>query len=169
MSYIDITNDRYPISEQDIRNLFPLMSFSQGAFNPPEEYMWVFPTPQPLYDPISQFVREIAPTVSSKNTWEQQWEVIDLDPEQIAVNIEAKRVAAIPRSVSPRQIKQALTRAGLRQQVEDAVAAGDQDLKDWYAESTDFERMNQHVLDMAVTLGVTERQLDDLFTLAGTL
>lgn len=72
-------------------------------------------------------------------------------------------------SVSPRQIRQALTRAGLRSSVEAAVAAGDQDTKDWYEFATVFERANPHVVAMGTALGVTEQQLDDLFTLAGSL
>lgn len=83
--------------------------------------------------------------------------------------IEAERKARVPASVSPRQIRQALTRTGLRSQVEAAVAAGDQDLKDWWEFATDFQRANPHVLAMAAALGVTERQLDDLWTLAAGL
>ena len=72
-------------------------------------------------------------------------------------------------SVSPRQIRMALSRAGLRTQVESAVAAGDQDLKDWYEFSTEFERVNPQVLLMSAALGVSEAQLDDLWALAATL
>ena len=75
----------------------------------------------------------------------------------------------IPQSVSPRQIRQALTRAGLRDGVEAAVAAGDQDTKDWYEFATVFERSNPHVVAMGTALGVSELQLDELFTLAATL
>jgi hypothetical protein len=71
--------------------------------------------------------------------------------------------------VSPRQIRQALTRAGLRASVESAVAAGDQDLKDWWEFSTTFERLNPQVTAMGAALGVSDAQLDDLWTLASTL
>ena len=71
--------------------------------------------------------------------------------------------------VSPRQIRQALTRAGLRTAVETAVAAGDQDLKDWWEFSTTFERLNPQVTAMGAALGVSDTQLDDLWTLASTL
>ena len=72
-------------------------------------------------------------------------------------------------AVSPRQIRQALTLAGLRASVEAAVAAGDQDTKDWYEYSTSFERLNPQVVAMGVALNVTPTQLDDLWILAGTL
>lgn len=71
--------------------------------------------------------------------------------------------------VSPRQIRQALTIAGIRAQVEAAVQAGDQDLKDWYEYSTTFERDNAQVTAMGQALGQTEAQLDALWQLAATL
>lgn len=78
-------------------------------------------------------------------------------------------VVMVPQVVSPRQIRQALTRMNLRAQVEAAVAAGSQDLQDWWAYATEFDRTNSHVIDMGTALGVTERQLDDLWILAASL
>lgn len=72
-------------------------------------------------------------------------------------------------NVSPRQIRQALTRAGLRSQVESAISAGDQDTKDWYEFATEFDRSNPRVVAMGVALGVSTQQLDDLWKLAATL
>lgn len=95
--------------------------------------------------------------------------VVPWSAEEIAANIEAKRIQAIPASVSPRQIRQALTAASLRTSVESAVAAADQDTKDWYEFATAFERQHPMVIALATALGITERQLDDLFTLAGSL
>ena len=71
--------------------------------------------------------------------------------------------------VTPRQIRMALTRAGLRAQVEAAVAAGDQDLKDWYEFSTTFQRAQPLVAQMGTALGQTSAQLDALWQLAATL
>jgi len=71
--------------------------------------------------------------------------------------------------ISPRQIRQALTRAGLRTAVEAAVAAGDQDLKDWYEFSTAFERLNPQVVAMGEALSVSPASLDDLWTLGESL
>lgn len=71
--------------------------------------------------------------------------------------------------ISPRQIRMALTRSGLRAAVEAAVAAGDQDLKDWYEFSTAFERKNSQVTAMGMALGVTESQLDELWLLGASL
>ena len=71
--------------------------------------------------------------------------------------------------ISPRQIRMALTRAGLREAVEAAVAAGDQDIKDWYEFSITFERNNAQVEAMAVTLSVSSEDLDGLWALGVTL
>lgn len=77
--------------------------------------------------------------------------------------------AVVPQSVSPRQIRQALTRAGLRASVEAAVAAGDQDTKDWYEFATFFERSNPVVAALGAALNVSDAQLDNLWILAATL
>ena len=85
------------------------------------------------------------------------------------VVVQATPAAAQVVPISPRQIRQALSRAGLRASVEAAVAAGDQDLKDWYEFSTAFERTNAQVTAMGTALGVTEQQLDDLWALGASL
>ncbi len=86
-------------------------------------------------------------------------------------NYVAPPIAApvVPQSISPRQLRQALTRAGLRAGVEAAVLAGDQDTKDWYEFATAFERNHPRVAAMAAALGVSEQSLDDLWILAETL
>lgn len=74
-----------------------------------------------------------------------------------------------PLSVTRRQFKQALTRIGLRAAVEAAISAADQDTKDWYADSLNFERSNPVMNGMAVALGKTPEDIDNLFRLAATL
>ena len=71
--------------------------------------------------------------------------------------------------ISPRQIRMALSRAGLRTAVESAVAGGDQDLKDWYEFSTAFERNNPQVIAMGEALGQSSEALDALWQLGATL
>ena len=71
--------------------------------------------------------------------------------------------------LTPRQIRMALTRVGLRAQVESAVAAGDQDLKDWWEQSLSFERGHVRVEAMRVALGQTPQMLDFLWALGETL
>lgn len=78
-------------------------------------------------------------------------------------------VPPVPASATRRQFKQALTRIGLRGAVESAIAAADQDTKDWYADSLNFERSNPVMNSMAVALGKTPADIDNLFRLAATL
>lgn len=71
--------------------------------------------------------------------------------------------------VSPRQIRQALSNVGLRTAVELAIAASNQDTKDWYEYGTSFERNHPQVIKMGVALGVSPSDLDNLWLLAATL
>ena len=74
-------------------------------------------------------------------------------------------VAPVPAKLTPRQFKQGLTLIGVRAAVEAAVKAADQDTKDWYRESTIFERDNAVMNSMAVALGKTPADIDNLFRL----
>ncbi len=124
----------------------------------------------PDYNPITQGLSALPP-VSNEGVWEQHFNVIELDPT-VAANNQAMidaQARAVWQNASPRQIRMALTRVGLRDDVEAAVAAGDQDLKDWWEFSTVYERTNAQVTAMGTALGQTETQLDDLWKLAVTL
>jgi hypothetical protein len=125
---------------------------------------------RPTYNPITQGL-SAQPCISNNGVWEQHFVVYDLDPAIAANNqsIIDAQARARWQTVSPRQIRQALTRAGLRTQVETAVAAGDQDLKDWWEFATSVERQNEHVVAMGAALGQTTEQMDQLFQLAATL
>lgn len=72
-------------------------------------------------------------------------------------------------NVTPRQIRQALNSLGLRSSVEAAVAAGNQDLKDWWEFSTYFGRTHPVVISMGQSLGQSEQDMDDLWELAASL
>lgn len=91
------------------------------------------------------------------------------DAEAAAIQEANKPVPAPITQISPRQIRMALTQLGLRNDVEAAIAAGDQDLKDWYQFSTFFARSHPQVLAMATALNVDAHELDNLWALAATL
>ena len=92
------------------------------------------------------------------------------EPSEAYTVEDSAPVIAVPIvPISPRQIRQALTRAGLRAAVEGAVAGGDQDLKDWWEFSTAFERLNPQVTAMGAALGQSPEQLDALWALGATL
>jgi hypothetical protein len=87
--YINTTTQQYPVSESEIRAAFPKVSFA-APFSPPDSYAWVFPAPQPAFDAVTHGVREIAPELTSKGTWEQRWETFALDPDVVTANQAAR-------------------------------------------------------------------------------
>lgn len=103
-NYINIQTNQYPISERDIRNAFPNTSFS-NPFKAPEEYQVVFPIPQPVFNPVVQTVREIAPVLTDKGTYEQQWEVISkfqeyTDEQDVVHTVQEQEDAALAANLS---------------------------------------------------------------------
>ena len=86
--YINKDTNEYPVNEAQIRALYPSTTFAR-PFNPGEPFAWVFPTPLPEYDPITQDVREIAPVLTALGTYEQSWEVYALSTEQAQDNLDA--------------------------------------------------------------------------------
>ena len=79
-----------------------------------------------------------------------------------------EEIPEIP-DITPRQIRMALSQLGLRAEVEAAVAAGDQDIKDWWNYSLTFERNHPEVAAMAAALHVNDVQLDAVWKLGGVL
>lgn len=65
--------------------------------------------------------------------------------------------------LTPRQVRLVLTAYGLRSAVEAAVLAADQNTKDTWEFSTMIERSNPLLIAMAISLGITSAQLDQLF------
>lgn len=109
----------------------------------------------------------IGPYIAQWNRPEPQPTQAEIEAAYPAAQAAAAR-AAIP-TVSPRQIRQALTIVGLRASVEAAVAASDQDTKDWWEFATEFERNHIKVVAMINALGVSDQQADDLWLLAASL
>jgi len=89
--YIQINTLQYPVSQQQIQANYPNTSFPT-PFVPPPVYAYVFPSPVPAYDPITQGYREIAPENIAPN-WYQRWQVYALTQQQIDANIAAKQVS----------------------------------------------------------------------------
>lgn len=74
----------------------------------------------------------------------------------------------VPASVTRRQFKRALTKSRIRAAFE-AAAAADPYTKDWYADSFTFERADPELAVVAVGIGKSEVDIDNLFKLAETL
>lgn len=101
MNYVNKITGEYPVTEAAIRLANPNTSFAI-PFLAPEEYAVVFATPAPDHDPIKEMVREVAPVLTEKGHYEQQWEVVALEPEQVAENIVAAKDRLIEAATSKR-------------------------------------------------------------------
>lgn len=108
MAYINTQTMQYPVSEQDIRNAYPNTSFT-NPFIPPENYVWVFPTPRPHIDnPITQFAREVAPVITNAG-WAQRWEIAPIffeyvDNDGNLHTVEEQETEAIARDESDKKL-----------------------------------------------------------------
>lgn len=169
MAYINLVTKQYPIQEQDIKNETPNTSFVT-SFVPPENYAWVFPTPQPTIDPLAQYVVEQKPIFTEKGFWEQQWQVQEFDPETVAKNKEEAFLAKRTNMVcTPWQIRKALNILSLRDAVEAAILQADQPTKDAYNYAQEFKRLDPLVISFGTILEKTDLELDELFILAMSL
>lgn len=179
MNYINTATGEYPVSESDIRAAYPNTSFPV-PFVAPEGYTLVFPAPQPEFNPVTQRVQETIPMLTAKGHYEQQWEVQEIFSTQaekdaaIAADIEAKRKASVPASVTRRQAKQALLLKGLLANVQPAIAAIPDAAQramiqiEW-DDSQVFDRDRPALIALGSALGLSDIQLDNLFIEASQL
>jgi len=97
--YINIITNQYSVSESEIRAQHPNTSFPQ-PFEPPDGYSWVFPTPQPTFNPIIEQAIETQPELTVKGHWEQRWNIVSkfveyTDETGTTHTIEAQQLAAL--------------------------------------------------------------------------
>jgi hypothetical protein len=71
--YINTETNTYPVSEQQIRELTPQMSYP-SPFVAPSPFEWVFPSPSPGYDSENEYIEEGFPE-SIDGKYYQTWEV----------------------------------------------------------------------------------------------
>lgn len=90
--FINTVTLEYPISETQIRQLFPNTSFS-SQFNPPSPYAPVFGIPEPVYNPDSQRIEQTTP-VMRNGKWEQAWKVVELSADQKTTKQQQKYLSA---------------------------------------------------------------------------
>ena len=93
---IKIDTHEYPVSEQDFINRHPDISFPTTIPYDDFGYAVVFPTPQPETD-WYHLAREIAPVLTDKGHWEQQWEIIEIQrtPEEVTAKQRSDILAQI--------------------------------------------------------------------------
>ena len=85
MAYININTSAYPVSENEIRLQNPNTAFPD-PFSPSDDYAWVFPSPQPEYNPVTSFVYEGAPLFVD-GIYYQTWSIGALETEQVQANM----------------------------------------------------------------------------------
>jgi len=177
MKYIN-TESLLVHSEQEIRSIFSNTSFGV-PFIAPEIYALVFSTPKPFFNEVTQSAQESTPVLTSKGHYEEQWVIVELFETQeereaaIANDVEAKRKAKVPQVVTMRQARLALLQANLLPAVTGAINSLPSPQKEaasieWEYSQT-VERSRGFVLTLGAALGLTDLELDNLFTLAGTL
>lgn len=84
--YLNTLTGQYPLTESDIKQSYPNTSFPT-PFQPPGEYVFVFPVPAPVTTRL-EIAREVFPTLTEKDTFEQVWEVVDIQVDMAADAIE---------------------------------------------------------------------------------
>jgi hypothetical protein len=87
----------------------------------------------------------------------------DIFPETLTIEQE------FPYTVTSRQLRMALSKLNLRSLVDSAVAAGSQDLKDYWEYNPVFDRRSPLVEDLIRTVGKTDADADAVWQLAATL
>jgi len=88
-AYINTETLQYPLTENDIKVLFPNTSFSV-PFSPPEGFALVFHTPHPACNDDIEYCIEGAPE-NTGNHWEKRWTVIPRTLEDINARRESLR------------------------------------------------------------------------------
>lgn len=63
------------ITQYEFKGLFSNTSFGATINYLDYGYAVVFPSPQPEHNQVIEYCKEIAPVLTPKGTWEQQWEI----------------------------------------------------------------------------------------------
>jgi hypothetical protein len=103
-------------TEHEIRSAHPNTSFAT-PFSP-DGYAVVFDVPQPTYDKYSETVQQGLPVLTSKGHWEQTWNIIQLEGDQL-IDAQAQKVedekakikadiAALEATITPRRTREAI-------------------------------------------------------------
>jgi hypothetical protein len=185
MTYINTTTGEYPVTERQIKEANPNVSFPK-PFVPTSEYKLVFSAPKPEHTAIIQTAREVTPILTDKGHYEQQWEVVDTfsdyTDEEGVLHTKAEQEAAaqlaafkatVPTAVSMRQARLALLGTNKLADVDAAIAAMPSPQKEaaqieWeYA--TEVKIDSELVLGLITALGLTEQETDELFIQAASL
>ena len=184
VAYINTETQQYPVTETQIRELFPNVSFPV-PFVPPNNFAPVFPVPQPSYDPVVQVAIDGKPVLTEKGHYEQTWVITDkftdyrdengvlhTKEEQEADAIAQDLKSKTPATVTMRQARLALLDLDLLSSIDEAINAMPEPDKtkakiEWEYAAV-VERNSDWVSDLGQQLGLSDTQIDALFRLAAT-
>lgn len=141
---------------------YPVQQFCDSEVLDRLDIIWQKePAPPADYSPETHTRREII---------ESPFVVYERKSDEQIAAVMADRARAQAAVCDPWQLRKALTATGLRQAVEDAVAAStDQSLKDGWEFAPRFRSDDPFMLAMGAALGKSESEIRDLIALAATL
>ena len=184
MNYINTETNQYPISDREIKEMFPQVSFP-SPFTPPDQFKVVFASPVPEHNVVIQTAREGKPVLTAKGHYEQTWVIVDRfadyrDEDGVLHTKEEQEANAIaqdlksktPATVTMRQARLALLDLDLLSSIDEAINAMPEPDKtkakiEWEYAAV-VERNSDWVSDLGQQLGLSDVQIDDLFRLAAT-
>ena len=184
MNYINTETNQYPISEREIKEMFPQVTFP-SPFTPPDHFKVVFASPVPEHNAVIQVAREGEPVLTDKGHYEQTWVITDkftdyrdengvlhTKEEQEADAIAQDLKSKTPATVTMRQARLALLDLDLLSSIDEAINAMPEPDKtkakiEWEYAAV-VERNSDWVSDLGQQLGLSDVQIDALFRLAAT-
>lgn len=164
--FIKLDTLDYPLDEVNVRSHFPNVSFP-AEFVAPDGFASVEETDKPEFNPITQFLTEGRPLLVS-GVWKQTWTVVEIYPSQ-SQRDQAIWLASVPQELDAATIRQAMSALEWRSEFEGAVAASDQDTKDWWEFSASHQRRGAKLVAVAGQIGKSSADLDELFTAGDAL
>ena len=170
MPYIHGPTKTFPVSARDVESTFPNTSFPRDAAArdvafADRGYHRVEDASAPEFDSAThRLLRHTAPTLND-GVWSLGWDVIPLTQEEISSNLTAWRENT---SVTPRQMRQALLKVGLLDDIEAMMPNLPRKVRIDWEYSILMERNNPQwdKLGAGMTPPKTPEDIDDIFRLA---
>lgn len=149
--------------------LFPFPK--DGIDFPDEEIWWVHETPEPEYDPETQYVEEGEPEYVDER-WQQTWEIKEIPPESeppVPVEVEGWQ-AEVAMRATPVPTDLEVTVWG---RVQELIAAMSEGIEKITAQTVlkrgKIRRDSPMLAQLAPLVPLTDEQVDDLMRLAASI
>lgn len=158
----------YPYSPERLRADNPQVSYPKDiSISLLNEYdvFEVEEVAQPAYNAITQDLFEDPPLLV-ENIWTQQWRIETVSTEIAETRLNNWRSDLI---VSPRQARLALNSVGLLSTVEAWIYTSDDNTKIDWEFATEIRRDWPPITACAISLGLSDLDIDNLFLTAATL